>query len=439
MTEQTISGGDGETTTTVKNWVNPPERALGGAGFLTADNFDGRGATSPNDFSLPILGLAAIDTSWLPSDKENNNIYEIDGDTEAHNADYAFAETTLWMLMDYNGYVNYMKNLSSSGVDLYFYNIAQGVDTEITVRDDTDITITLTDRTSGSVTVGTITNIGTTTQDSITANLDGTATNLPTFVAGVTETTMPAVPGNLDYVRDTLVESRNYIAHDEWSAPELDENGDLVIEDGQLSIVTYDQQTFYTDHYIYHAPVDDAYYDAYEVYLGQEIPAEDRTGYGYVEKNGDIYAFNVDTTGAVVLADTPVLEDTALVDSPLFLGNAEIFADPENTLLYSFNGYEQGIWVGDDRTYDMSQDASVYQALYSSIYLTEAPGSGAVFISGIGISFRSDQSTEVTEIRFSLGYSEDGYSYQVSNYSIDSFGQGATSDMAAAIEAAIAA
>ena len=427
---------DMDPNTFAKEWVVPAEKALGSNGFLTPENFDGTGAATPNDLpSLPIYGLGAISKAWLPTEKEVSNVYEINGDTQEHNADYAFAETVLWQMMDYSGYVKYMQTLSGAGVDLYFYNIAKGIDTEITVRGETDITISLTDNTTGIVTTATITNIGTTTQDSITGTIDGTETNLDSFVAGLTDEdiTMPATPGNLEYVRDALQENRNYITHDEWSAPTI-ENGAIVPNE----YTNYDRKAYYTDKYVFFDTPGDAYYDAMEIYYGEEISEEERAPFGYVEKDGSVYHFNV-VGGEVVIDETEPIFSGSIVDSPLFLGNAAIFSDPEDTTLFNFAAYESTIWVGDTRTYAMAQDAASYQALYEAIYLDEAPTYGAAFISGIGVSFVSDQSTEVKEIRFTLGYSEDAYSYMVSNYSIDSFGEGASNSMDAAIQAAIAA
>lgn len=421
---------------TSKEWVVPAEKALGSSGFLTPENFDGTGAASPNDLaSLPIYGIGAISKTWLPTKKEVSNVYKINGDTEEHNADYAFAETALWSMMDYSGYVKYMQTLSGAGVDLYFYNIAKGIDTEITVRGETDITISLTDNTTGIVTTATITNIGTTTQDSIIGTVDGTETNLDSFVAGLTDEdiTMPATPGNLNYVRDALQENRNYVSHDEWSAPTI-KNGAIVPNE----YTNYDRKAYYTDKYVFFDTPGDAYYDAMEIYSGKEISEEERAPFGYVEKDGAVYLFNV-VGGEVVIDETEPIFSGSIVDSPLFLGNAPIFSDPEDTTLFNFAAYEGTIWEGDTRTYAMAQDAASYQALYEAIYLDEAPTYGAAFISGIGVSFVSDQSTEVKEIRFTLGYSEDARRYMVSNYSIDSFGEGTSNSMDAAIQAAIAA
>ena len=105
-------------------------------------------------------------------------------------------------------------------------------------------------------------------------------------VAGLTDEdiTMPATPGNLNYVRDALQENRNYVTHDEWSAPTI-ENGVIVPNE----YTNYDRKAYYTDKYVFFDTPGDEYYDALEIYYGEEISEEQRAPYGYVEKDGAVY------------------------------------------------------------------------------------------------------------------------------------------------------
>lgn len=167
-----------ETGTTYGSYKLNSERVVGTDGFLTSNDFAGRGVNNTSVLETQFTTLGDINYNWAPTGKNSNNHYTIEGNSDDANA--AYLESIIWNLVDPDGFWAVVR---ANG--LYDYiNIADYIDTTALVNEDgtADFTISPTKEFNASYADGTtgvyslsytghISNVGTTALDEETTTL----------------------------------------------------------------------------------------------------------------------------------------------------------------------------------------------------------------------------------------------------------------------------
>jgi hypothetical protein len=156
---------------------------------LDYTNFAGLGTAASGPTNNPISTLANINPNWVSMDKNSSNVYKIEGSKDDVNA--AFLESQIWKLVDPAG-ISGVAKTHPDLTDLYYYTIAEWIDTTIEVTEDSVIfTVSPAEGTqyipAGSETaadypayVGVLSDVGTTTlakEFSDVADLNAQGTN----------------------------------------------------------------------------------------------------------------------------------------------------------------------------------------------------------------------------------------------------------------------
>lgn len=177
---------------------------VSGNGLLTKDTFLGLGedANSSNDAGM-FYGIQAINPGWLSNKKTEDNKYVIDGTQSDMNS--TFVENILWGLADYKGMQDYFEK--KEGEDVYLYDSAKQVNTEMEVTGRNEVIATV-DNGTKTYTI-TISNIGTT---SIADIKDGNNGDLTAFLS-TASVEKPAISPSLEALRKALAdeEHQNFV------------------------------------------------------------------------------------------------------------------------------------------------------------------------------------------------------------------------------------
>ncbi len=291
------------------------ERVKGNDGYLTSDTFAGnhyRSYSSKNDY---FNGLQALNSDFYTSEKASDNIYEIDG--SADDLTSALAECMLLEVFD--PVLNYLAIYSSVDSDgyYYYYDVAETVDTTVTVTDVDQIEITF--EVGDYYSTSTITNVGTT-------EIDLGPSGLVSELQAVEALPTPELDSRLQVVADAIA-GNDYV---------VDGSYYFTVNNAQL---TFDCQHYYTEDYCAFYVLNQNNYE--KLYNGFTLAYVQSEGYSTKEAflNDFSYVYYVDEYNRLAAADINYSYDSD--------GNFTVTADFDGAThysnsasdLYSYFGY----------------------------------------------------------------------------------------------------
>ncbi len=391
------------------DFIQPGRIISDNGGFLTADNFDGKGVSRPADSNYLYSSLSCIDASYFPDEKERDNTYEIVGtsnDIYSTHVEYGLLKVFANDILQ-----DVISSVATNGT-YYLYDVAEAIDTTIEVisSDSFEVTITF-----GSVTIiGTISNVGSTSLADVSL-----IPTLASDIAGVTAT-LPELSRNLQRIADAF-KSDNYVQEN------------IVYFYSSSYIETY-YETYYADDYVVMYYGQD-YVDTYNSLYGESISP---FGLALFVANGTLYStyfegdeFDTPSSINYPLEEGDTIQDVDLTritisSSTIFGANYFTHTDlysEDNAFFYNFSSNTTLIWTNDDTYYHVSYSASVNSAAQLLVWGEPIadPDDYVDVITGIGAEYDT-QTAAVTNINLTFGFGVASGGYYVSNGKYKNFG-----------------
>lgn len=387
-------------------------------GFLTKDNFDGTGFTNPFSGGL-FASLSSIDPIYYPSEKSDDNTYEITGTDATDDGIYlCYVEDGLLNTFAPQVYQDMVQ--ASVGPDNTYSlaTVASNFTTTIEVLDAENFKVVFE---IGEATItGTISKIGETSLADVSDVAE--LANISTQMSSI-NSVLPELNDELAAVKAGF-EGNNYV-----------QGMYSYINEVQL---TYD--IYYADNYVfmYH---DQEFVDAYNKLTGKNMTVN---GFGFYWKDGNLWAFNTDASNQIIteegsigyfaLAEEGLYEATDPIydidiftisqavtsdGSPLFANYFELSTANTDDFFYLFSEEATPIWQEDTTEYHVAFNAVANAGSQDLIwgYSIEEPSDSA--ITGINVVMNTGN---LSQVNFSLGWPTSNGMFNVSGGTYSNFG-----------------
>ncbi len=376
------------------------ERVKGNDGYLTADTIAGNHYKNYNSANSYFNGLQALNSDLFTSTKASDNVYEIEGGSSSTTD--TNAECMLLAVFDDTMYYNAVTNSVDSSGYYYLSDVAELVDTTITVLDDDHIQVDF------AMTIGTyeyastalISNIGTTA-------LDVGPSTMAEDIAAVQSIAAPALDSRLQLVIDAVA-ADNYVLKGNYyrSSPYY---------------VEYSMNIYYSKNYCAYV-LDQTNYDKFisagytETYMNSinavYFITDDSDYIQYAYINYDYVTQDDGSEVFTVTADFDNVETTTRAKSTFYtyneyLSSTGMFTEEMLTQLgdYAtfFTSMNEGFWTTGET---LSQAYAEALGVWSSME-SDYPDRLGSDVFGIVPSF-NDNYTEVIGFTLVIGFSPEG-------------------------------
>ena len=392
-------------------FVNSPERIISSeGGFLTSENFDGAGLSSPTSGDL-FISLSAINPSYYPSEKSNNNIYEIVGSNADSELNSVYVEVGLLNAFAPDVYQSLVQQVVGSDGMYSLLDVVGLYDTSIEVLGTTNFKVTFT--IGDATVVGTIDKLGTTALSDISTMLPTLETDLSTFT-----TVVPELNSELEAAADGF-EGNNYVqkiySFFKISEGEYAESSYNCYFAGNYVFLYYDE-TFVNDYNKYKDPT------AEELTVG---------GTGLYYKDDTIILFETDGSSVTDAVVAGTGDGTKLSDYDLYTATKGMFTNyftataaysEDRSFFYQFTPEASGLWQGDDTEYHIAQadltNLIAQQLVWGEPINTEFPTGESLLGMNVVLSAGS-----LSEVNFSFGWPTGNGYYSTSKATFTNFGK----------------
>lgn len=385
----------------------------GGFGFVDKENLTGYATEAIGVDDTPMIyGLRAINPNWLPSEKNADNTYEIEGgttDDKGLSTDHpaALVETLLWRLVDAESYNREVSALQ----DNFCTDVAKDVKTTITVTGPNTLQVNI--RIGKTDYKGILSDVGTTTLDNDDvfarfASLKGTNT----LIASDLQDGINAL------------NTHNYILNN------------FMYPDHKTE---FHYNTYFTPKYVFR----DCSAQFKEEYNQKVTDPADRwtkDPYGFAKKADGIYQFtyhaseNSGDPGTITWNDTKEEGTDAATDLYKFcyIEGQDFLSEP---LVYAFSESEKTIWSNESTSYHETRSSVIAKSIIRFYDPADLPEYFDKAIAGIGVEYESDQTT-VKSVDISAGFApfiddsvESNHTYGVDRFTISGFNTATANDV----------
>ena len=415
-------------------FVSPALRAKGGSGYLTAENFDGSGSSTPieNDFN----SFASFDPSVFTDEKSTDNTYEIAGDYESDgetlNSDVS-VEVGLINAFAPNLYLAAQQAVVGEDGTFYLVDVALLIDTTLEVTDD-GLTMTFESSDLGMTVKSVVSNVGTTTITTAPASFASDVANV--------EVETPALNSELQAII-TAINANDYVnSGNYWFG----------VEGTNFTATDY-----YTEDYYISSLTNYAGYQGIATYLelkGEEVTPENVSsalGSAVFYKGDDGYV----KSRQIIL--TPVTNEEGVTSLTYVIGEEKNATTTSggtvtNDLYYQACGYYSSYGVFNETTFSVfSDEREIFFSSLGSTYNSRSYATGELFAQVFGVYDQilrelggdpavyatvvdptiDRQTGACTDVTFYVAFGADtSGSYQLYQFDITGFGEGSDNPLA---------